>query len=637
MPGLIIKIDNNFVLGTIADGIFILDDQGNLVHHLNTSNQLHNNTVLSLEPDMFGNFWAALFGGVEYVDLNNDFSFYFDQKGELGSVFAAAIHDKSLWIGSNRGLYKYQMDPATGYVNSELVEGLHGPVWTLPIMDGELWCGHNNGTYKISNDRIIQVSDHNGGFTFKEFTKNGQEFLIQSTYSPLVVYQRKNGAWEFSHTIEGFLEPINYFELDFQGNIWGNHATKGIFKIKLNEAVDSVRSFEYIGKKVGLPIERNLFVAKLENRIVFTTGEMIYTYDDLADTIISYQQLNQQVMEYSKAKRIIHIRDNHYWFILSDKIGWFTFNDMVATRLFEYNLVQQGAYLNSIYPRISILNDSTQVLCLDNGFAILDEQKIRKSMSAPHVRLEKILIRNKNDDENLWSLKRGTDPVELKYENRNVEFTFSTDERSFFPKFSFYLEGLENEWSSWTEESSVAYTRLPYGTYILRLKTMNERCVESDILSYPFSILPPWYASNIAIISYTLLVLIFGLILRILFLKRLRKQAEKLAFEEKEKRNHERASAEQKYIKLKNEKLQSEIKHQNIQLANRAMAIIQKNDLMLKIKTELLELKEKHNKDMSERHLNELFQQIDRHIKSEDEWNEFDFILTRQIRIFLNG
>jgi DNA-binding CsgD family transcriptional regulator len=212
----------------------------------------------------------------------------------------------------------------------------------------------------------------------------------------------------------------------------------------------------------------------------------------------------------------------------------------------------------------------------------------------------------------------------MSYEFRNIEFTFSTDERTFFPKFRYYLEGLEEEWNPWTEESIVSYTRLPFGKYVFHLKTMNERCLESETFSYSFFVRPPWYMSTTATAFYILSVIIFGFALRIVFLNRIKKQSEKLTLEEKLKRQQERLAAEQKYIKLKNEKLQSELSHQNIQLANRAMAIIQKNELMLKIKTELLELKNKFGKEIPDNHLKNLLSQIDRHIRSEDEWNEFE-------------
>ncbi len=619
-----IRIEDHFIFGTIADGIFILDKHGKLLYHLNTNNQLPNNTVLSLEPDNAGNFWVALFGGIEYVKIHNDLSFYFDQKGELGSVFTAAEYDHALWVGSNRGLYKYQMDPEESVYYPKLVEGSQGPAWTLQIFDGELWCGHHEGTFTIIHDQMKKVSDHKGGYTFRTLIRNDEEYLIQSTYSPLVVFRRENNSWVYAHVIQGFLEPIIFFELDFQGNLWGNHATKGIYKIKLNEELDSVKSYEYIGRKEGLPTERNLFVGKLDNRIVFTTGELIYTYDDLADTIIPYNQLNRQVKEYRRARRIIPIRDNHYWFILPDKIGWFTFEDQVIFRKYEFNLDQQGAYLSPTFPKITVLNDSTQLLCLDNGFALLDEHKILDSITIPHVRFERIITRNKQNQEDLWQVQDNPQMVEIRYEYRNIEFTFSSDERILFPKFSYLLEGLEKEWSPWQENSKVSFTRLPYGNYVFRLKTRNDRCVESEILSYPFEIKPPWFASKLATLSYILAVLVIGLLIRILFIRRLKKQAEMLAKNEKEKRRQEYLAAEQRYMKLKNEKLQSEVRHQNIQLANRAMAIIQKNDLMSKIKAEMQQLSDQHGKEISDRHLNELFLQIDHHIKSEDDWKEFE-------------
>jgi hypothetical protein len=86
--------------------------------------------------------------------------------------------------------------------------------------------------------------------------------------------------------------------------------------------------------------------------------------------------------------------------------------------------------------------------------------------------------------------------------------------------------------------------------------------------------------------------------------------------QEEKKRVAELEQKEQKIIRFKNEKLEAEILYKGKELAGAAMAIIQKNNVLLELKKEL-------QKENSEKNIKRIIKMIDRNLSSEDEWKVF--------------
>ena len=55
------------------------------------------------------------------------------------------------------------------------------------------------------------------------------------------------------------------------------------------------------------------------------------------------------------------------------------------------------------------------------------------------------------------------------------------------------LEGFEERWGRWTKKAQKAYNYLPEGSYTFKVKAKNVYGVKSELASYRFRILPPWY------------------------------------------------------------------------------------------------------------------------------------------------
>jgi len=620
-----LEVDGKYIVGTITDGIFIFNKSGSLLHHLNTENQLQNNTVLSLSSDKDNNVWAGLDRGVDYIIMNSSLDFYTDSKGKLGSFYSAALFNDKLWVGTNQGLYSYKFLPNGTLENSpEMQEGTQGQVWQTKVMDEKLIFGHNNGTYQIGKTgRMEKISEINGGFDIKEFIYKGERYALQSSYSNLVVYKNIRGEWKLSHTVDNFIEPVSRIEFDPMGYIWAKHLYKGIMRLQLNHKYDSIIETNYFGNRV--PGGKNAGIAKINNRIVFATGEKIYTYNDLQDSVVPYETINEQIDAFRKARKIIKASEDEYWFIYSNNIGLFEIKGGEVNKTFSYDLYRQGVSMLSNYAEIVKLKDSLHLICLDNGFAVLNENRPLPGKKDIKVYLRKVISENRKGEKSYLDVKASDKRRKIPYAYRNITFTFASTEMSYKPVFRYQLKGLDEDFSKWTGQSKVEFTRLPYGQYTFLVQTKDIYNNLSPLTEYTFEIRPPWYLSEIALICYVFLFIIGLVFLRVAFKKRLKKHAIELEQKEKERRRREQMLVEQRYMRLKNRGLQSEVASKSIELANYTMTMINKNEVLLKIKDELQKLKKELGPRFPAYKYKRLNKMLEKSLSSEDEWKKFEF------------
>src|SRR3546814_15377143 len=85
---------------------------------LSRENGLQNNTVLSLCEDQQQNLWLGLDNGIDYITLDQHFSYYQDGPGLLGSVYDAALFDGQLYLGTNHGIFRRDTPAAYNQIGS---------------------------------------------------------------------------------------------------------------------------------------------------------------------------------------------------------------------------------------------------------------------------------------------------------------------------------------------------------------------------------------------------------------------------------------------------------------------------------------------------------------------------------------
>jgi hypothetical protein len=415
-----------YFFGTILDGVYQVDVAGKILNHISTKSTMQNNTVLSLYEDNLNNIWVALDKGISYIQYIDNMSCYIDPGGTTGAVYGAAFWKDRLFIGTNQGVFyvsKEDMDSPDALSKMKLVDGTQGQVWALKVIDGMLYCCHNKGLKEIREN--LSVTDvfnvGTGVYNLSEDKIKDRELLFLSTYHSLRIVDKKTKKVFNPGQIS---EPIINVEVDHLGNVWLEHFNKGVYRCMPDDDLSGFRSFSYYGgnNSDGLPYKLKIF--KVGGRIVLLGDNTFYTYDDIADKIVTNTLLDDCFKNIKNLKQVIAIRDNMFWALTNTSVHKFFYDGYQASILESYDLGMGMSLVNG-YENISVLNDSVSLICLDNGFLLYSksgESKVNKP-HPPH--LESLQAQNMAGISQYEDLSKY---AKISYSYNTITFSFSTND-----------------------------------------------------------------------------------------------------------------------------------------------------------------------------------------------------------------
>lgn len=611
----ILTSKGSYYWGTILDGIYEVDADGKVLDHISSQNNLQNNTILSLYEDNLGNIWAALDQGLAYIQYIENLSCYTDPRGNTGAVYCAALWDGKLFIGTNQGVFyinQDNLDKPNTLANMKLIDGTQGQTWNLKVVNDILYCCHNRGLKEIRKD--LTVTDIGkvgiGVYNLLESEIKGEDYLILSTYQSIKILDLKTKEVFSPGQIS---EPIINAQFDHLGNLWLEHPNRGVYRCKLDDNLSGFRTFWYYGgnNKDGLPYKLKIF--KVGGRIILLGNDQFYTYDDIQNQIVPSALLNQCFENIKNIKQVIHIEDGTFWALTPNSIYKFSFDGYEASILESYDLGINLSMINA-YENVSVLDNSKSLICLDNGFLLYNnkanrkETNLYKELVTPY--LEFLQTVNIAEDIKYESLLESS---HISYNYNTVTFGFSSN-HVFASNLSFQymLENVDKDWSTPQRINHISYARLPAGEYQFFVRTIDDLGNYSPSISYKFQILSPWYLTIWAYILYAILGILIMYTIWMLILRRYRNfHLQKIRLRET------------KRLRTLAGELQQEVEQKNAELFTQTSFIIQKNELILKVKDIVDEFYAK-NKISS---LLPLYQKINallnNSMNSEDDWKMF--------------
>ncbi len=619
----ILTNNGQLVVGTILDGVSVFDLQGKLLAQYNTSDGLQNNTVLGIASDNFNNIWLALDSGIDFLSSHKNPGFIIESIPGIGSVYDAAELNGKTYVATNRGLFYKETDSADS--EYQLVLKTQGHIWDCEVMDNQLLIGHNNGIMLIDGNAARTISSQSGGFCIKKDPLR-TDYYIESTYSNMVSLRKQGNSFVQDKVIHGFSELIRYIEIDHLGNIWASHMHRGVYKLRMNSARDSIVSSTYYGANSVFEKDHSIHVFKIENRIVFTTEKQLFTYDDLNDSIIPYKLLNEKLGEFSSANRIISAPQNHYWFVTKTKIGLFQISDNNVQLIKSYprSLFTSHELIDN-YENIVPLSARKAIVCLENGIARIDATQTNGSSEISDFTpvLKEIKLTDRQGKSEQGNSLNQVLHVRSKYHNIHLRYSFPhyTHAPIYFRSF---LKGLDQDWSAPSSTPDFSFDRLPAGEYELQVKAVDQWENESPVHRLVIHVSPPWYASRYARIAYIAAFIIFLFLFQAWAINKTRK---------KERIKHE--NREKELIRLRNENLRTEIEHKSKELANSTISMVKKNEFLMELKDIIHHHKEQLGSRYPDKYYTSLIEKIDMNISSHDDWKLFETNFERAHEQFL--
>lgn len=602
--------DNSFIIGTIKSGIVYVNADGEVEYVLNRANGLSNNTALAVFEDVDENIWVGLDNGINCINITSPIRVFNDDKGTLGTVYATAVFNDYLYLGTNQGLFykkAYSSDPFT------FVEGTSGQVWSLYAYDDTLFCGHHLGTFTVSKSGIEQVSSIPGTWGFRTLTTN-DSILLQGNYNGMHVLHKTNGKWRYKNKIEGFENSARYFEVPSGNTVWVSHGYKGVFSFQLDETLTQAREVRI---DTTIPADKNSSLATFKDRMLYAYEGGVLQYNTIInkfelDSLLSSTLLKPNYL----SGKLVDDGDGKLWSFSEDNLSYVYVNDVTSE--FKVNRIALPYYLRKGqigYENISKLYDDNYIIGVTDGYLTLDISHVQKSN--PKIVLNSIRLNSLDDNSSAVSLQS---PGSFAYQNNTVSFHYSVPNYNKFHQvhYQYKLDGRFNKWSEWSDKSTLLFENLDFGTYNLKIRAKIGNEITTNTLNYSFTINRPWFLSNTALLCYLALLVLVSVSTH----KAYKRHYKKVHF-------NKQLKSDQLIVKITNEKLNQEIDSKNRELAISTMSIIKKNEVLHSIKKEL-------NKSKQDKSITTAVKLIDDNLNDKKDWSFFEKAFNNADKDFLD-
>ncbi|WP_244462153.1 helix-turn-helix and ligand-binding sensor domain-containing protein [Wocania ichthyoenteri] len=613
--------DGSFILGTRSNGILHLTSEGEINYHINIKSGLSNNTIHSIFEDSENNIWLALDNGVNCVNIKSPFSIYNDKEGKIGTVYASAVYNNYLYLGTNQGLY---CKPILSDDEFEFIEGTQGPVRCLVKLNNSLFCGHDTGTFIVNKNIAELIIDIQGTWNIIPI-KNNENLLLQGNYTGLNVIANVNGKWIFRNKIDGFDISSKFFEL-YNNNIFVSHESKGVYKVKVN---DDFTKAEQVEKDSTLKKGLNSSIIKHNGNIFYAYKEGVFKYNPSKKKFFKDSILSQlySKKEYTSGKLISDKENNILWGFSNKNLNYVSPGKLSSTpkvnKISFSTLLPKGL---TGYENISHLQNNKHLIGTSTGYLVLDLGKLNEKTYS-------IFINSISTNDLKDSLQVVDKYIEgsFKSKDNNIEFSYSVAEFDKYldTEYQYQLKGIYPEWSSWSTSSSILFKNLSYGDYVFNVRAKVGNNITNNTATYSFKIEKPWHLSNEAIVIYIFFVLLFTSLMHNLYKRYYRKQREKLIQKAERELELKELENQQQLMRFNNEKLRQDIESKNRELGISTMSLIKKNEFLNSIKKEL------KNVSDNDKNLKSVIRIIDKNLNNTDDWNVFEEAFNNADKDFL--
>lgn len=513
----------NICIGTDGDGLCRFE--GERFRYFTKQNGLPNNVIMGICQDSRGNYWMGSYGNGACEFDGKNFRYFTRKEGLCDDIIYAVAEDNSgyIWFGSKtNGASRFDPSakPGTGekkFKNFSMKDGLCSNEITCIIRDksGKLWFASKEGGISVYDGKEFK------NYTAEDGLSSDNVYTLYADKSDNIwagtgegdiniIYQREKTVIKKSENLKSTIYAITE---DKSGLVWIGTQDNGIY------AYDGT-NYHNFTMQDGL------------------TNDFVYT-------LVFDGQDNLWVGSSKGVDKITFHKDWH---------------DFTVT----YFGVKEGftGIENNMH---AVLRDRNNNLWFGtvNGLMIYNPNADVPEPVKPQVTITGILLFFQAANLNKYTLKTDSVtllPADLKLPFNKNYLTFQfigvdiSDPEGV--RYSWKLDGFDDDWTPLMAQREVVYSNLPPGEYTFLVKAYNKNGTGDETpASFRFTIVPPfWKTWTFRVI--TALVLIFATYWyyrrRVTKLERVKEKLEKIVRERTEE-----IYLQKNEILFKNKKLES--------------------------------------------------------------------------------
>ena len=554
---------DNIWVATLGSGLININSKTNNIKVYKNSNSeksLPNDVVRDILRDSNGNLWITTQGGIcKYNEKDDNFTTYknkiYDQNSLIDDKAYCMLEDKSglIWVGTYKGISlfdsnnkfeHYSSDPFDkNSLSSNMIHGIYednsNNIWVGTSLKGVNIIDKKTNNIIILNTENSDLCDD----SISDITGLKDEIFI-GTGNGLSVINKSSKIIENFTSEDGLpVDPIKSLFIDSTNHLWiGTNKGLAIMNIKTKEILNITPILEnnsindlfikdiyeskngnyYIGCFLdgGLvqlnPTNKSIKVYKnIENDNSSISNDSIRSIsEDNSGNLLVGTSHGLNILDIDSGKFRHYttndgLPNNTIYGILVDSYNniWMSTNSGLSkfnpsTEVFQNFTIIDGIQSNEFNGNAYFKNNDGKFYFGGiNGLNAFSPEEIDVSEFIPNVVFDEFKIEGLS-----YNI---SDNYELKSNENNISLSFFVNDYKNLNGVQYYymLEGSDESWNI-SHNNEIIYGNLSPGNYVFRVKALNYNGVMSPENKISFTIKPPFWKSNLAILIYIIILLI---------------------------------------------------------------------------------------------------------------------------------
>ena len=490
--------DSCFALGTMAQGLFIVDREGRTKHHFSMTEGMLSKTVSCLFVDKQKNLWVAMDGGVAVLEYDSPISEYIVPGGTGPSDFYR--HRGILYIAANDGIYC--LEKATD--RFKMVSGVttNPQSFFFHEINKELFVTTNGGIHHIQEGKAVLVLPNN------ELSNPLLNLCNLSLGDQLIVGGGTDGVYLLRYEAPHRLHLIGHVEETHEyvrivteaepGTVWIGTMDAGVLRLTFHTGDLLHPAVEKFGEAHGLP-PGGVVAFFIGGDVIFLSADGVYQFDPGRKRFSKNPFFEGISLGRNPNEGVIKSdQQGNLWVNLGRESAVYRKMPDGARKLEKDQLARfADEVINIIYPEengVIWFGTANQVIRFAPGRQRSEQADFPALIRRVALAGDSVVYHG-----NASPGSQTDHPSERSFPYRRNMLRFDFSASSYLNptknEFRTMLEGFDDDWSAWSHDTRRYYTNLPAGTYRFHVQARNIFQHESSGDVYAFTIKPPFYAT----------------------------------------------------------------------------------------------------------------------------------------------
>ena len=498
--GAVVLADRTLLVSTVHAGLLLLGANGRGSQLVPGTSGQGDQVVNALLTARDGSLWLALNNGLLQLELPTPITLFSAAAQQLGEVNDIQRVGKTLYIAAANGLFRLQGSVV------QPVSGLSRSCFSLATVAGRVYTATSQGVYLLENTKYQLLTSEYA--ICLAAARTGPARLYVGTQTGLSTLVMAPGLAPRYQPVAGINVPVVGIKEAPNGSVWLETLRDGLYQLRPG---GQVRQY---GVQQGLPTLLYNRVTLVGTDLLAYNDHGIFRYDAQTDQFkLSNPFGNHQVADNWK-NTLVPGPAHTVWTVGGDKKTI----TLYQPRQQRYSAVTlpflplSAAPINVIYP------DSAGITWFGgrDGLARYDAA-VHKTYTQPYAALvRQVQVMGKRLLYEGGPRPANTVAPVLPAGTTDISFRFAA---ATYPVvsglvFQYKLENYDHLWSDWTAANQKEYTNLPPGQYVFQVQARNIYGTRSQVASYAFEILAPWYTRwwALALLAAGVVLVLFGLV-----------------------------------------------------------------------------------------------------------------------------